>query len=267
MTDILQILICTYGFDGLERVASMTLPKLPEVGYIVSCQIPDGNYPDLPHQLQRSDIKVVFHVDRGLGLNRRHAWEASDACWVMLADDDLEYDAAQLRAAVQRLHQSDRDAIATFRAETGIGRVFPPDGHPLQEPFKNYNPISFEMAFRRRAVEEAGVRFSALTGVGAPYLTAGEESIFLARCLGKGLTGRHHALTTTVHHHPTTAERLSADAGFVRSCGAYIRIHYGLVEGFARSLLFAKRSDAPFGKALRWVMQGYIYSLIHNKQL
>ena len=53
----LDVLICTLGTDGIDRVATMNLPIVPNVNYIVSWQLKDANA-DIPTSLLRDDIKI-----------------------------------------------------------------------------------------------------------------------------------------------------------------------------------------------------------------
>lgn len=263
----LQVLICTFGAEGLRRVAAMGLPEIDGIGYVVSCQDPAGEVEGESILPPRGDIRLFIHRDRGLGLNRRHAMEHATAEFVLLADDDLIYDGAALASAVAIMKGHPDLDIFAFRYDGADRKVYPPTEHDLSKPYRNYNLTSFELAFRRSAVERAGVRFSPLLGVGAPYLTAGEESVFLARCLQRGLRGRFFPLTIVSHPGETTGVRQQTQPGVIRSAGAYIRIKYGICEGLLRCLLLSKRLPTGFLRNLRHALSGMLYSLRHASEL
>lgn len=252
----------------MRRVAAMELPQIAGVRYVVSCQDPDGEI-SRPETIlpPRPDIRLFMHADRGLGLNRRHALDHADADFVLLADDDLHYYPEALAQAMKvMLSRPDLDIFA-FRYDGDDNKLYPPAEHPLSQPFKGYNLTSFELAYRLSAVRDKGLNFSALTGVGAPYLKAGEETIFTERCLQAGLRGAFIPLTIVRHDGLTTGYRQASVPGVIRSTAAYIRIKHGVAEGLLRCLLLAHRVPVPYFKGLRYALQGMIYSLKHDKEL
>ena len=264
----LQILICTFGTDGLHRVAAMCLPQVPQVAYIVSCQLPEGDEAQARAILSdRPDVEMYIHRDRGLGLNRRHALDHADAEFVLLDDDDLQYYAAALAEALRIMESHPCVDVFAFRYDGPDNKLYPAAEHDLSVPLRNYNLTSFELAFRLSAVRSAGLNFSALLGVGAPYLEAAEESIFTERCLQAGLRGRFFPLTICRHPGLTTGLRSAARPGVIRSTAAYIRIRYGLCQGLLRCLLLARRAPVPYFKGLLYALQGMAYSIKHNKDL
>lgn len=264
----LQILISTFGADGLRRVSEMNLPRLDGVGYIVSCQDP-GRTISEPYSILavRDDVKLFIHSDRGLGLNRSHAMASATAEFVLVADDDLRYDASALCQALAIMESHPGVDIFAFRYSGADNKLYPPDEHDLSESFKGYNLTSFELGYRLSAVRGRGVDFSPLLGVGAPYLTASEENIFTERCLQQGLRGRFFPLTIVEHPGPTTGYRLASNPGTVRSTAAFIYVKYGLAEGLARCLLLAGRVPLPYHKALLYAFQGMAYAVKHRKEL
>ena len=70
----LDVLICTYGLDGIERVAQMKLPQADGVAYVVSWQLTDDEFDaDVPQALERQDLKVYKMNGRGLSRNRNNS--------------------------------------------------------------------------------------------------------------------------------------------------------------------------------------------------
>lgn len=264
----LQILISTFGAAGLRRVSRMSLPRISGVGYVVSCQDPDGEI-SCPRQLlpDRADVELYIHSDRGLGLNRSHALSHACAEFVLVADDDLEYDRDSLCEALRIMESRPDTDVFAFRYSGADNKVYPPSEHDLAIPFRGYNLTSFELAYRLSALRSKNLDFSRLLGVGAPYLTAGEESVFTERCLQAGLAGRFFPLT--IVHHPglTTGLRSGSSPGVVRSIAAYIYVKYGFAEGILRSLLLAGRVPLPYFRALGYAFQGMCYAIKHKREL
>ena len=89
----LEVEICTYGLDGLQRVAQMTLPPVEGVRYRICMQNPDCAAVELPEALRRPDVDFFQHPTRGLSVNRNVALDRAEADIILIADDDLHYTA------------------------------------------------------------------------------------------------------------------------------------------------------------------------------
>ena len=74
----LQVLICTLGEAGIQRVAKGEHPHVPGVEYLVSWQLPDGDVA-IPDELSRPDFKIIKNTTRGLSRNRNLSIAAATA--------------------------------------------------------------------------------------------------------------------------------------------------------------------------------------------
>ena len=106
----LEVQICTYGLDGLQRAAQMTLPAVDGVRYRICMQNPDGAVIELPEALRRPDVDFFQHPTRGLSLNRNAALDRAEADIILIADDDLHYSDAGLRAVIDTFAADPRGA-------------------------------------------------------------------------------------------------------------------------------------------------------------
>jgi glycosyltransferase involved in cell wall biosynthesis len=185
----LQWLISTYG-NGIRNVENILL--FPEFGlsYLVSHQDPENLCPELPEFLERRDVAVHRIASTGLSKNRNNALKMADADIVVLADDDIRLHPAyphHVRAAFKKFPDAD---VICFQIRT-------PEGSP---PYKNYPELpgyltkfsqlkavsSIEIAFRRKKILENKLTFDERFGLGT-QADSGEEFLFLANCLRKGL--------------------------------------------------------------------------------
>jgi glycosyltransferase involved in cell wall biosynthesis len=185
----LQWLISTYG-NGIRNVENILL--FPEFGlsYLVSHQDPEDLCPELPEFLERRDVSVHRIASTGLSKNRNNALKMADADIVVLADDDIRLHPAyphHVRAAFKKFPDAD---VICFQIRT-------PEGSP---PYKNYPELpgyltkfsqlkgvsSIEIAFRRKKILENKLTFDERFGLGT-QADSGEEFLFLANCLRKGL--------------------------------------------------------------------------------
>lgn len=235
----LDVLICTFGMDGIRRVVTMDLPRVPSVTYVVSWQVPGDCVAVVPEELSREDVEVYKSDTRGLSVNRNEALSHARGDICLIADDDLVYEPWQLEAVIAAFEEHPEVDLATFRYDGADKKNYPCEEADLNELPKGYWVTSFEIAFRRESV--AGVvRFNENFGIGAPLFHAGEENMFLLECRRRGLTCRFFPLTVTSHPGLTTGLRRLSH-GAVMANGAYIRCEYGW-KGFPRLILLAWRS-------------------------
>lgn len=261
----LQVLICTYG-RGVEKIDPAGLPCLEGVDYLVSCQNPAGEKLDTTKLDKRKDIEIVYSDSRGLSNNRNHAIAHSSSEYLMIADDDLSLSAEGLKAIMAAFDADPELGMLTFRSVRPEALVYPPDGHDLSRPWRGYVPVSFEIAVRRSALLSSGVRFSPLAGIGAPYLCAGEEDLFVHHFL-KSTRGRFADFVVATHDGNTTGFRRQSERPMLRTKGAVVCRTQNFIRGLVRLPLLARRAPAPAGKALLWMFQGYLYALKNYRRL
>lgn len=252
---MLEVLISTCGPEGLERTAAMHLPRIEGVRYLVSAQLPVPV--QIPAALDRTDVKVVFTPTRGLSVNRNHALAHATGDVLLIADDDLEFDPDGLRQIIKVFEADAFLDFAAFRHTGGDGKWFPSQGFSFadKEP-KGYYLTSFELALRRTSLP-SDIRFPENMGVGTPCFGAGEENVFMLLMRRRGMNGRFFPITVACHPAFTTGAR-EATAAVLRGQGAWLRLRYGVAEGFLRLLRDVPRRNAPALKSLRFMADGFI---------
>lgn len=261
----LDVLISTIYRSGIERVASMDLPAVAGVRYIVSWQMPEG---ELPPALCRPDVVVSRLAGRGTSRNRNHAISLSTADICLVADDDLRYTAGQLRAVIDTFQANPDVELAAFSYSGPDNRYYPSAEADLSHGCpKGYSPVCFELAFLRRAVAPH-VSFNELTGPGDHLLQAAEDNFFLLQAQRRGIRCCFFPITITHHEGLTTGCR-DMSPGVLMAQGAYIAVQYGL-SGPLRVPLFVWRvwrsRKSPLWRALAHVSRGYIYGLRHFRR-
>lgn len=218
----LEVLISTLGADGIRRVANMNLPRTDEVGYLVGWQMPEG---EIPEELRRPDIKILTKEERGLSRNRNMLLGNASAEIVLIADDDLTYTPERLREVIRVFEEDAALELATFRYDGADVKSYPARECELRIPLpKGYYLTSFEMALRR-TVGTGSLRFNEKMGLGAEYIQAGEEEMFLYEAIMSGVKARFFPITVTRHEGLTTGNRrLTAEAA--RGSGVVIKQYY-----------------------------------------
>lgn len=200
----LQVLICTYGADGIDRVALGKHPKTDGVEYLVSWQASEGVA--VPDAIQREDFKIYRTNTKGLSKNRNHALSKATAPLLLISDDDVDYTPEGLNAVMDSFGQNPGMDILTFKYDSSASsKQYPSRTFTLDFPPKGYFTSSIEMAFRRDALQ-GKIWFNESFGIGATF-PSGEEDIFIKDCLNSGLKGRFLPCIIARHDEETTSGR------------------------------------------------------------
>lgn len=219
----LDILICTID-KGIVRVSDVLLPQRDDVRYIVSYQYTDERFLELiPSSLTaRPDVTLYKHRGKGLSANRNLAMEKSTASLAMYADDDTRI----MPEAIDELFKifekhTDLD-VAFFRASTYTGKPlkdYPEEEIELNGMPENYIISAIEMVCRRARVQKF-VRFDERFGLGAKFLTCGEEEIWMEDAVKAGLKMRYFPIKTVETSTLLKKSMIYVDEGVQRSFGA-----------------------------------------------
>ncbi len=253
----LDVAICTYGKDGLTRVANMILPSQERVRYVVSWQ-EHGNSPIPESLVHREDVTVAPLDRKGLSNNRNNAIRHCTSDIVLIADDDLEYYSHSFREVIEAFERKPEMDLATFRVNFPQPKHYPYDGCKLSNPMpKGYFVTSMEIAFRREAV--GNLEFNPELGIGAPELLCGEEEIFIHDAINGGLQCFHIATEICRHPEVTSGHRVSP--GILMGQGYVVRKLYPLT-GWPRIILKAwrirKKEAIGFPMALYYLLRGAV---------
>lgn len=219
----LQVLICTYGKDGIGRVAEGKHPPIEGVEYLVSWQT-DEECP-LPKALVRDDFLIFRSATKGLAVNRNIALSKASAPILLISDDDVDYYEDGLNAVISAFHDNTEADIITFCYKSiHSSKNYPSRSCCLEKKPKGYYVSSIEIAFRRHAVQKK-IWFNENFGIGASF-PSGEEDIFLKDCLDKGLKGMFLPITIASHDETTTSERNLMLTSRPQTKGAvFLRLH------------------------------------------
>lgn len=269
----LQVMIATFGADGLERAGRMKLPVQLGVEYLVSCQIPEGQDIALPATLMRKDVDVRFDRSRGVARNRNLLLDRWTAPYGIIADDDLDYTPASLLAVVSLFEMNTNLDFAAFMhviADGTMEKPYPSESFDMAHPAKGYFPTAPEFALRRDSLSRCGIRYNERFGVGCRRFASGEEDLLLHDMLMAGLKGRFIPEVLCVHHGATTGIREAARPGVLRAQGAVLHRTHPLTAPL-RLLLKARRtsraSGAPFFTCLRHLLTGWKDAVLHGREI
>lgn len=219
-------MICTYGQEGLQRVAAASHPKVEGVEYLVSIQEdPNTDEYRVPKELDREDFRLYVTLTKGLAVNRNVALSKASAPLLLISDDDADYSEEGLRNVIHSFSEHPDADIIAFRYDSATHiKCYPTGSFNLSCPPKGYFVSSIEIAFRRKSVQ-GKLWFNENFGIGAIF-PSGEEDVFLRDCLELGLNGIFIPLTITRHDGTTTSERNLMLASRPQTKGAvFLRLH------------------------------------------
>ncbi|MDE6696519.1 MAG: glycosyltransferase [Muribaculaceae bacterium] len=202
----LQVMISTYGKEGLQRVAAASHPRLEGVEYLVSFQNPDSEEAALPEKLNREDFILITTQTKGLSINRNIALSQATADLLLIGDDDADYTEEGLKTVIDSFRDNPECDIISFRYDSVSTRKFYPKvSVSLSHPPKGYFISSIEIAMRRDSVQ-GKIWFNENFGIGAKF-PSGEEDVFMRDCLNRGLNGIFIPKTIVRHDGTTTSGR------------------------------------------------------------
>lgn len=256
---LLQVLISTFGKEGLARVGKMRLPQLANVEYLVSCQSQPA---ELPKSLLRTDVSVHFTPTKGLSANRNITLALATAPYALIADDDIDYNRDGLAKIIEAFEKNKDIDVATFIVTQPYGGAYPPTKHDLWKYFKNYMPYSPEIAFRTESIKKKGLCFNESFGAGVADMPCGEEDIFLLQAKHNGLKGMFFPINIGEHKGITTGYRLQTDPGVLKAQGVVIALKHPFTFPL-RIPLKAYRVKSGFLKSLWQLSKGTWYAFTH----
>ena len=261
----IDVLICSLN-KGIVRVDEVMLPPRSDVHYIVSYQYTDERYLDLiPESLsQREDVTLYKYNGQGLSANRNLAMEKSTAELFIYADDDTHFTEETFDIIFETFKQETELDIAFFRASTYTGKLL--KSYPENEQMLTAIPIDYiisaiEMVCRREAVQ-GKIRFDERFGLGAKFLTCGEEEIWMEDAVKAGFKMKYFPFKIVETSTLLKKSMIYVDAGVQRSYGAILYYKYGR-KAWLKSLQFAwcsvRKRMCHFNPFFRHLLEGIAY--------
>ncbi len=262
----LQVLVCTLGRSGIERVMRSQHPETAGVEYLIAWQQPDEEI-DVPEELLRDDIHVFITRTCGISRNRNYAISCATAPLCLMSDDDVDFTAEELQLLIRTFESNPLVELMTikYRSHPNYTKNYPSFSFDLRKPPRGYYVTAFEIAFRREAVI-GRVKFCENISLGTPVLRCGEEDVFIKDVLDANIKSYFFPITVGTHAHSTTAERDASAPYFLMTKGAvFSYIHH-------RTWLFrlivnawrARKRGIPFTYFMKHTLAGVRYARRNN---
>lgn len=217
------------------------------------------------HDFDFGRVDFVTVPLRGVGRNRNIALQWAEANICLLADDDVVY-YSDYPSVIHDAFTSFPDAdVILFNldvTETTDGRTIPTTTRTRRLGMRAAVRYSTpRLAFRRSSIQAANIHFSTLFGGGAEY-ASGEDTIFLADCIRKGL--RIYAVPSAIGAYALTDSSWFSgfDAQYLQDRAALYSAIWGRMAPLAGAAFISKhrakfKPDLTSTQALREYIRGY----------
>ena len=253
----LDIALVTHRPEGIERCAKMVLPPVDGIRYVVSWQN-HQDYP-VPASLASREDVVIYRTDsKGISNNRNNSLDHCEAEIVLFSDDDLIYDADDLRSLRQLYKERPELELTTLISRHGSHSRFPETEVKLGRKLpRNYYVASFEIAFRRTKAD--GLRCCPELGIGSNEFHSGEDEAFLLTAIRRGIDCRFVPLKICEHPSESTGTKSMLTEGNLRGFGLIAVLMYPYSAPLRiplKAFRIWRAGQAPFWKALRGLTRG-----------
>ena len=187
----LQILISAVNKDPEELIGSMNLDcDAVIVNQIIDDSDGEARKDDNNDYIKPFDdyeARIIVRREKGVGLSRNTALEASDHELIQFGDDDIVYDDGYASKVMAEFDAHPEADMLLFNVKAQEGRETYWNQDFARVNWRNYGRYpAYAICARRDKLIGSGVKYSLLFGGGAPYMN-GEDSLFLHDCLKAGL--------------------------------------------------------------------------------
>lgn len=253
----LDLALVTWQPEGIARVAAQQLPRVDGVRYVVSWQN-HGDAPVPESLLQRDDVEIHRCELTGVANNRNNAVDHCRADIILMADDDIAYDADALREIIAIFESHPELDLATLRYDSSRSKPYPPGEMRLTMPLPvDYWVSTVEVAVRRDS--EAGrLRFCPDFGPGALYPAAEDEIFFLA-AVRRGVNCRYVPVSIGRHPNLPSGATVIRSKAYYKAIGVFLSLCYGSsapLRAVIRSWRLRRQGRAPFFRSLVHIIKG-----------
>lgn len=177
----LQLLVAAVKKSPMELIEEM---QIDSDAILVSQGMPFG-YEELEHQGHL--IRYFSMQERGVGLNRNTSLLRADGDICLFADEDIVYEKGYGDLVVSAFEEHPEADMLVFNVQAAAGReTYHNDTFGRVRWYNCGRYPTYSFAAKTEKIHQKNITFSLLFGGGAKYCN-GEDSLFIAECIRKGL--------------------------------------------------------------------------------
>jgi hypothetical protein len=193
------------------------------------------------------NVEVINSFERGLSNSRNLALQKASKELVILTDDDVVFQSGFEDCVLKAFNSNPTHDGFRFQFLNGKGNLakkYPKQFEDTLSDLEILNSSSVELVFKRRSILESKVQFDTDFGIGTQF-SMGEEAIFVADVIKKGLKIGFIPETLVAHSHPSTGHKTDIYSIYFIQSAVFYRI-------FPKMYLF-------------WVLLKLTFDLKHRK--
>lgn len=236
-----------------ERSKNISFPKQSsEREFLVLVQNPNQTAFD-----DRSDAaKLIELKGKGVAKSRNAALKYGSGKYLIFGDDDITFNESALDELVAYFESNPDCAIimAQTSDESGaLRKSYPKKSHKLTR-FNSAKAATYEMMVRLDAIKAKGINFDENFGAGAENFL-GDEYIFIADALKKGLSGVFLPITVAIHPKESSGSTWGTPRDLKARAAVFKRV-FGWSAPVFRALFLLKSRKGSIGaaNALRFIL-------------
>ena len=247
-------ILLTFGFSTLaNRLKNITFPASRDNReVIVLVQNPNHE----SYVFDSSSAKLVELKSRGVAKSRNAALKHATGKYLIFADDDITFDEKGIEELVAYFESHPECSIimAQTSDETGALRKSYQTKAQKLTRLNSAKAATYEMMVRIEAIRKANVQFDENFGAGVEnYL--GDEYIFIADALKKGLQGMYLPIRVAIHPKESSGSAWGTDKDLKARAAVFTRV-FGPSAPIFRALFLMKSRKGSVGliKAIRFIL-------------
>lgn len=209
--------------------------------------------------IENANNRVFSFSEKGLSKSRNKALERCKSSIGLIADDDLEY-VNDYEKIIESAYERYKDAdVIAFYVENAKNKNANKEG---QLRFLNtFKVCSVQISFKVESIIKNKIIFDECFGAGSDIFINGEENIFLADCLKKGLKIYYCPVKIAVLHERESSWFAGYNEKFFQSTGAkFYRMSKYLNKILILQYAIRKRqlycNDIYFMQAIKYMLEG-----------
>ena len=177
----LQLLVAAMRKDPLKLAEEMRIGS----DAIIVSQGDHYGFEELEYRGHH--IKYFAMAERGVGLNRNTSLLRADADISLFADEDIIYEDGYAQTVLEEFEKHPEADMLVFNVQAAEGReTYHTDTFGRIHWYNCGRYPTYSFAARTEKLHKKNITFSLLFGGGTRYC-AGEDSLFIAECVKKGL--------------------------------------------------------------------------------
>ena len=246
-------ILLTFGFSTLStRLKNITYPEQNDSREVI---VLVQNQNEESYVFNTPKAKLVELKSRGVAKSRNAALKYASGKYLIFGDDDITFDENGITKLVKYFEENPECAILMAQTSDVTGALrksYPAKAHKLTR-FNSAKAATYEMMVRVEAINSARIQFDEKFGAGVDNFL-GDEYIFIADALKKGLHGMYLPIRVAIHPKESSGSTWGTESDLRARAAVFSRV-FGATAPLFRALFLMKSRKGKIGlfKSLRFI--------------